>query len=192
MLRSITCVCVVLMAAGSAYGQTPVVEHLYVPDQGEEFVVEEIDTYVDITPTLKAVTIPAGTAVLTWSLQSTGTQVRLRPFIGDAHPDEGMWTFGTGPRVYGSGSYVVATSGGTMTVGFQVKVYVSPWRLQSQYDSIAWTLVVYPEAAGHVPAVSTWGLAVLGILVLTVGTVLLGRRRQAVAAAIPGAPNIQV
>jgi len=43
-----------------------------------------------------------------------------------------------------------------------------------------------------VPAVSTWGLAILGILVVTVGTVLVGRRREALAAAIPDAPNIQV
>ncbi len=34
-----------------------------------------------------------------------------------------------------------------------------------------------PTQGGTVPAVSTWGLAVLGLLVLTVGSVLIGRRR---------------
>ena len=47
----------------------------------------------------------------------------------------------------------------------------------------AWTGAGNPTApaacAPPIPAVSTWGLAVLGLLVLTVGSVMIARRRVA-------------
>jgi len=47
-----------------------------------------------------------------------------------------------------------------------------------EYDGVGFRLANVEDSV-VIPAVSTWGLAILGILVLTVGTVLVNRRRVA-------------
>ncbi len=190
MERSVSIVAAIfLLSVGQvAFGQAPFVENLYVV--GDWQVLNAAD-YQDIPASQKVVSVPSGTAVLTWSLTGrkspyVGPTVQVRPAIGDTFPTEGQWMnfteadpmSGVGPFGVSSGSWVTTVEQGTVTVRLQARTPCCTFETAFG-RSITWTLVVFPEAVGGVPAVSAWGVIAMSLLVVVVGTLVCARRREA-------------
>ncbi len=170
----------VLLAGGQvAMGTQPVVENLYVTE-GLDFMIEETTphTYVDIPDTNKTVTIPSGTAFITWSTHTwTNSFCRVRPIIGVDAPAEGP--LATSSTLKNMGNWVVVTAGGTLDVKLQVQVESStPFHGDVDTSSITWTLIVFPDEP-PAPAISSVGLIVMLGLLLGAGGLVLAKRRVA-------------
>ncbi len=175
MFRAIVLDLVVLALGQVAVAQAPFVENLYVsfpvPRPAEPLPAD----FVDIPQTEKTVTIPAGTAIITWALNiHDGGAGMYRPVIGGDAPLDGL-------NLEESGSWVTETEGGTVTIKMQVKQHPhipqSDLLIQNS-SAFNWTLIVFPEA-DPVPAVPTWGIVLMGLLMVTAATlVYLGRERR--------------
>ena len=168
MSRFAGCLLIVLLFAGLAWGQAPAVERLYL-SAAPDFQTTAPD-FVDIPGSEKMITIPSGTASITWSLSHsaewTSDPFVFRPVIGDAMPPSGLETESRGWRTHNAGSWVPVTPGGEVTVKLQVAVSpdaVGPL-IMYDWNFINWTLIVFPEGGGGVPAVGSIGLSVLGFV----------------------------
>ena len=178
MLRLSSVAAVVVLSVSQVVaGQVPFVENLYVP-QTSNFELSGPFDWTDIPETVKVVSIPAGTAFLSWSLAaSAGTNFRIRPVIGDAMPAEGKLVSNN----HSVGSWVGTVTDGTVPVKLQVSAFqAGQFHTTPSWGSVSWSLIIFPRTTGNVPAVSTWGLTMLGLLVLTGGTVAILRRKAAV------------
>lgn len=108
------------------------------------------------------------------------TAFRVRPVIGDSFPAEGKQT---GDRGAHAGSWVTATTGGTVAVKLQVSAVgeaSEPFFMNPDWQSVSWTLMVFPQ--GNVPAVGNIGLVVLVAVLLAAGSVVITRRGRSVSA----------
>jgi len=182
MKQRSTPVWVVVIAAvsiRSAVAAGPVVEQHWVPHT-PDFQQFGVFDYTDLPGSERSVTIPAGTAVLVWSFNASGTGfdlAKIRPVIGPVFPAEGLAVNGYGS----SGSWSTPTAGGTVTVKLQVAndAPAGGFAQNTQCCSLSWTLVVYPEAASaDVPAVGGLGIGVTAIALVILGAAVCSVRRR--------------
>ncbi len=167
-----------------AAAQSPVVvhhHHVYDPNNLLGLFEATSTTFADIPGTTKTVTVPAGQAVLTWTLTTAGQGGLMRPMIGTHAPDTPpLLLAGTLSATPRSDSWATVTEGGTFDVKLQAAlspfITGTPFMAQPDYAT-SWTLVVFPATAGGVPAVGGVGLGLLVLLLLGVGVVLIARRR---------------
>ena len=109
-------------------------------------------SYFDIPGTSKTVTLPAGTALIVWSMScysggpSAGAVWYIRPVIGANAPPEGLLcaTNEIGSHKSFSGSWaVVIPAGGTMTVKLQARCYGGFGDFRFDRDHLSWTIIVF-------------------------------------------------
>ncbi|MHC4697116.1 MAG: hypothetical protein ACYTFA_10270 [Planctomycetota bacterium] len=174
----------VLLLTGAAYGVTPFVyslntglapEGTYYPPDGPGEVPGSVAT----------LNVPAGTAFMTWSLTATGTgsaNFRVWPEIGGNHPGSteavrGHVSAGPNPQYAEdvSGSWSTYTAGGEIEVRLWIDGSYDVLT-GGPYNSISWTLIVFPEEPAPTPAVSAWGLAVIALAMVAAGSVLIRYR----------------
>lgn len=147
--------------------QAPFVDGLIVTNGGLTSVTAPGGQYLDIPNSIKTLTLPAGTAVITWSaVAEVGNQffanARVRPAIGAHAPldVEGIRVLvlpGTNDSSdVVAGTWVTEIEGGTMDVRIQVQPAGSTINFNSV---VSWSLVVYPQTSNPVPAVGNLGLA---------------------------------
>ena len=74
-----------------------------------------------------------------------------------------------------SGTWSTPVVTGEYEVGIQAKREASNVNADSR-DGLTWTLMVFPDAIEGVPAIGTWGLVALTLLIVSVGSVLIRRR----------------
>jgi hypothetical protein len=113
-------------------------------------------TYVDVPSSIKQVTLPAGTAVMFWSMSyhnpeadNRGSLYYIRPVVGsnagvgiDATINRSGWA----RHDSFSGSFTTTTTGGTVTIKLQVKRDLPrPAALRRGYfgDYVSWTIIVF-------------------------------------------------
>jgi len=179
----------VTCASQRAVAQTPMAYSHYVPRPAVNMPLHTEYEYIpDSEHTL---TVPAGTAFITWSvhgvLQCTGSPctARFRPIIENSSPPEGLPEDDAGTS---SGSWVTRTEAGDVTVKLQVAALCSLDKYECQFgmasadpfsqDAMSWTLMVFPDASASVPAVGGVGLGLLAVVLLGIGGVLVLRRRN--------------
>ncbi|MFH1108255.1 MAG: hypothetical protein V1790_03525 [Planctomycetota bacterium] len=181
----------VTCASQRAAAQSPLVYNHYVPRPAVEMPLRPV--YADILVSQHSLTIPAGTAFITWSVHGSVVctagpcidTARFRPVIDNSFPTEGMPDDTTGTS---TGSWAVHTDGGNVAVGLQVAAPYAldeyDWRFEmnstesDSRDAMSWTLIVFPDANAGVPAVGGVGLGVLAVVLLGIGGVLVLRRRN--------------
>jgi len=185
---------VVLIAFASqrVVAQSPLVYSHYVPRPTVDMSLRTV--YTDIPGSQHTLTVPAGTAFITWSvhgrvvykLGDPDETARFRPVIGNSFPTEGM------PDTIArsaSGSWAIPTDAGNITVKLQVAapnaVDEINWRFamdssaSDSRDAMSWTLVVLPNAASTgVPAIGGLGLMVLVVSLLGVGALVITHRQK--------------
>lgn len=181
-LSVLASVVVVLVGGRVAVGQTPAVESLYVRDYQDNVMST---TFEDLPTSVKTVTLPAGTAILTWSIRAwvqVGNPATLHvlPTIGSVTPLEGLKAdldnLSSEPRNL-SGSWATQIDGSEVEVKLQARV--NPNQTVTLNDGMTWTLIVFPET-GAVPAISGIGLAVMAVIIIGVGYFVFSKfRRQA-------------
>ena len=194
MKRRSTCIvlAMVCLLGSQARASTPYVANCWGPDSpgGQGTIDLAAPTgFVDIPRSVRVIeNVPAGTAVITWSMVGggvTGSSLgNIRPAIGGIVPDNPMpATFEQGVDHQYSGSWLTTTPGGSLSVSLQVE-YVSGQPGQIRAGQIerplSWTLVVYPDSA-PLPAVGEWGTFVMVLLLLTAATAIFARRRAVAA-----------
>jgi len=193
MSRSISApmlVVFVTCASQRAAAQSPLVYNQYVPRPTVDMPASAV--YADITVSEHTLTVPAGTAFVTWSVhgvlqQCTGfpCTARFRPIIGNSSPSEGLPEDDAGTS---SGSWVTRTEAGSVKVTLQVAALCSSGAYHCQFlmgspepfsrDAMSWTLMVFPDASAGVPAVGGVGLGLLAVVLPGIGGVLVLRRRN--------------
>ncbi len=124
----------------------------------------------------QSLTLPAGTAFMTWYVNAAKDRGRIRAVIGDTIGSEWIWTFA---EINGSWSGNIPQ--GTVDVKLQARTDAIGVLEFDSIHEVRWTLMVIPETPqGSVPAVSTWGLIVMAILMLSAGTLVMTRRKPVV------------
>jgi hypothetical protein len=207
MQRSIlVCVSFVLMSVGGnvATAQTPFVDGYYGPDDPTNPMPEiGITSYgwIDLPFTQKTLTLPSGTAVITWSgLGSVhtndpnaggGTTGFIRPVIGQTAPNQGMTYYFKSSSDFGNtfaGSWSTPIAGGATIVGLQASddtggphgvpgtYAVFGGTPSNQQNRITWNIIVFPQATGGAPAVSNAGIVVMLGISIVAGSIILLRR----------------
>jgi hypothetical protein len=195
MSRSISAsmlVVFVTCASQRAAAQSPFVYSHYVPRPTVDMPAGAV--YADISGSEHTLTVPAGTAFITWwvhhdAFPCTGSPctARLRPIIGNSSPSEGLPEDSVGTS---SGSWTTHTVAGSTTVKLQVAALCSSDEYQCQLlmdssvsyslDAMSWTLMVFPDSSAGVPAIGGTGLVLLTVVLLGIGGFLiLGRRNPA-------------
>jgi hypothetical protein len=167
--------------------QTPVVEHhhhVYDPQGTLGFFYVTSTAYTDLPGSTKTVTVPAGKAVITWALPTVWASCAfVRPVIGTHTPDSPLLQHNANANGSAiAGSWATVIESGTFDVKLQAAISLSPpaCSFVCTGDSGAeWTLIVFPTAAGGVPAVGSVGLALLVALLLGVGGAIIAHRRRA-------------
>lgn len=173
-----------------AVAQSPLVYTHYVPHPTFDMPLRTV--YTDIPGSQHSLTVPAGTAFITWSVHGVvvyklggpNETARFRPVIGNGSPTDGM---PDDTARSASGSWAIPVQGGNITVKLQVAapnaVDESNWRYTMDSsapdgrDAMSWSLIVLPNAANAgVPAVGGLGMAVLVVSLLGVGALLIARR----------------
>ena len=192
MLRPISAsmlVVFVTCAGQRAAAQSPFIYSHYVPRPTVDMPAGAV--YADIPGSEHTLTVPAGTAVITWSVHGmiycTGTPctARLQPMIGNSSPPEGLPEDNVGTS---SGSWATRTVAGSTTVRLQVAALCASEEYECQLsmassepsggDAMSWTLMVFPDSNAGVPAVGGVGLGLLAAVLLGTGGVLVSRRRN--------------
>ena len=193
MSRSISAsmlVVFVTCASQRAAAQSPLVYNHYVPDPTVDMLAGTV--FENIQGSEDTLTVPAGTAFITWSVhgvlqQCTGSPctARFRPIIGDSSPLKGLPEDDAGTS---SGSWVTRIDAGSTIVRLQVAALCSSGAYHCQFlmgspepfsrDTMSWTLMVFPDASAGVPAVGGVGLGLLAVVLLGIGGVLVLRRRN--------------
>ena len=181
----------VTCASQRAAAQSPLVYNHYVPEPATvDMLVGTV--YAEIPGSEYTLTVPAGTAFITWSVhgvlqECTGSPctARFRPIIGNSSPPEGLPEDDAGTS---SGSWVTRTEAGDVPVKLQVAALCSLDKYECQFgmgsadpysqDAMSWTLMVFPDASAGVPAVGGVGLGLLAVVLVGIGGVLVLRRRN--------------
>lgn len=166
----------VLCTSHAAVAQAPFIESYYLGGEGSTFQDITSFDFVDIVGSEKTVPVPAGRAVIFWSLRANVNEAMIRPMIGSHAPDPAAWYYGG--NAYLSGTWTTNTEGGTLNVKLQGAISNAP----GSYLSVAgtsWTLIAFPTASGGVPAVGGVGLVVLVAVLLGIGAFIIVKRRQA-------------
>ena len=125
--RLLLCVSLFSAQAAVAQAQQPVVFNAYGPDLELPPLNVTSSQFVDIPGSEMTVTVPAGTAVISWSMSvrslnsSTIGVGSIRPVIGTVAPS-GMpvTSENSNPKGF-SGNWVTTTAGGTITVKLQAQ-----------------------------------------------------------------------
>ena len=172
-----------LSVCSVAAAQTPVVVNHFVPSlAGEPEVHGSIGVYTDIPASVKTVTVPKGTAIITWSFNYAPIcdPARIRPRIGTLAPNEGLPQYFQG-ALRPSGSWATPVDAGEISVALQLGFLSGSFCSLDEGSFITWTLIVFPETTGGVPAVGGVGLAVLVAVLLGVGALIITRRGRALA-----------
>ncbi len=185
-------VVLVAIAGQRVVAQSPLVYSHYVPRPTVDMRVRA--AYADIPGSEQTLTVPAGTAFITWSVHGavqclsgcTQDTARFRPVIGASFPAEGMPDDNDGTS---SGSWTAPTEAGNITVKLQVAAPAvldeDEWRFVMassetfSQDAMSWTLMVFPDAVAGVPAIGGLGLVVLVAVLLGVGAILIASRPRA-------------
>jgi hypothetical protein len=181
----------VTCASQRAVAQTPMAYSHYVPRPAVNMPLHT--EYAYIPDSEHTLTVPAGTAFITWSVHGVvvptfgppNDTARFRPVIGSSFPEDGM----PDDTVHSSsGSWAIHTEGGNITVKLQVAAPFAldeyDWRfvmdssVPESRDAMSWTLMVFPDASAGVPAVGGVGLGLLAVVLLGIGGVLVLRRRN--------------
>ncbi len=151
MFRTPLCMLLVLIISNYSYGISPFVASFYSPDEGLETVVINQPSG-DITGTEKTLTIPAGIAVITWTVtgrsdSASGRSGQLIPVIGDQSPTVGMFmNYAQGLRGSFSGTWSTPTPGGEVIVRLRVGNVQGSFTFGSGNNPVSWTLTVYPDS----------------------------------------------
>ena len=181
----------VTCASQRAAAQSPLVYNHYVPEPATVDMLAGT-VYADIPGSEYTLTVPAGTAFITWSVhgvlqQCTGSPctARFRPIIGDSSPPKGLPEDDAGTS---SGSWMTRTEAGSVKVTLQVAALCPSEQTQCHFlmgspepfsrDAMSWTLIVFPDSNAGVPAIGGTGLGLLTVVLLGIGGVLLLRRRN--------------
>ena len=87
MSRLSDAVVALLLATGAAYGQEPFVDNLFVADPPLTIRPPSFN-FIDIPGSAKTLTLPSGTAFLSWSLNldTPSSDIVVRPAIGNSVP----------------------------------------------------------------------------------------------------------
>ena len=168
-----------ILIAAIANAQT-VVDGVFLQHPLDTFAVPaqpEPASYADIPGTAKTITLPTGKATITWDVrfQTTSTTAWVRPIIGTLAPDEGFFLTSQGLLTW-QGMWTVDVEAGTFNVRLQVRNEdtegdpFGPSPLSFQ-DRITWSIVAAPTVAQGTPSVSTWGLLVLLLGIVSAATV---------------------
>jgi hypothetical protein len=194
MSRSISAsmlVVFVTCASQRAAAQSPLVYNHYVPRPTVDMPAGTV--YADILGSEHPLTVPAGTAVITWSvhgaIQCTAgpciDAARFRPAIGNSFPADGMPYHAAHSS---SGAWTTHVDSGSTTVKLQMTAPYGldeyDWRFimdssqPSSQDAMSWTLIIFPDANAGVPAVGGVGLGLLAVVLLGIGGALVSRRRN--------------
>lgn len=164
------------LVAAPAFGQAPFVDGVATPENNTYDRLVD-DVWVPIPGTEKTVDLPSGKGILTvimgtaeFAAPPNEDEIQYRAVVGtDAFP--------LGQSSGGSGTFVLETTGGVTTIGLQ------QFRVNGSGDPAVgtdmWTLTVFPDTFEGVPAVSTWGLAALALLLLTGGSFIVLANRAA-------------
>ncbi len=154
----------VSLASQIAEAQAPVVKNVFVQDGGLTGFSDPVGAYGDIPNSVRTVTVPAGTAFLTWSATTqgdgSGSSGLVRPVIGDstAGGESGVhFSVGQNELDTLSGSWVTDIPGGTMDVKLQVG-HTTASTVNFRH-TMSWTLIVFPDAKAGVSrrsATSAW------------------------------------
>jgi len=182
----------VAFAGQRVVAQSPLVYSHYVPRPTVDMPLRT--DYGDIPGSEHTLTVPAGTAFITWSVHgdvvcslNCGQETaRFRPVIGNSFPTEGMPDDNDGSS---SGSWAIPIEAGNTTVKLQVAaphaLDEDNWRFQlysgedDSRDAMSWTLVVLPDVVSTgVPTVGGLGLTVLVFSLIGVAALVIARRRN--------------
>lgn len=177
--------------------QSPLVYSHYVPRPTVDMPLRTV--YADIPGSQHSLTVPAGTAFITWSVHGVvvctagpcgNETARFRPVIDNSSPTDGM---PDDTAHSASGSWAIPIEAGNITVKLQVAAPGAldeyNWRFvmessdSASRDAMSWTLVVFPNAASAgVPAISGLGLTVLVFSLIGIAALVIARRRNLPAA----------
>jgi len=182
----------IAFANQQAAAQSPLVYSHYVPRPTVDMPLRTV--YGDIPGSEHTLTVPAGTAYITWSVHGVVQVIagppndtgRFRPVIGNSFPTDGM---PDDTAHSASGSWAVPVEAGNITVKLQVAAPNAldeyNWRFgmdssdSASRDAMSWTLVVLPVAASTgVPAIGGVGLMVLACSLLGVAALIIARRQK--------------
>ena len=186
-------VVLVAFAGQRVVAQSPLVYSHYVPRPTVYMSLRTV--YTDIPGSEYTLTVPAGTAFITWSVHGMVQPIagppidtaRFRPVIGNSSPTDGM---PDDTAHAASGSWTIPVEAGNITVQLQVAAPYAldeyNWRFvmdssdSSSRDAMSWTIVVLPNAASAgVPAIGGLGLLVLVCSLLGVAALVIARRQKA-------------
>ncbi len=182
MSRLVTITIAVLSLATLANGQTPVVVNHYVPVYNQDFNLVSTGDYQDIPNSELVVDIPSGLAVITWSANPQEAGVcQIRPVIGNDLPSKGLW-FASTPDGSLSGTWVIQTQGGILPITLEVKLATGHAMRFFSGSSLSWTLTVYPAAPATVPALSSFGLGLLLVGIIGIGSCVFRKKKPLVVA----------
>ena len=187
MLRcvALTSVAFVLFAGQVAVAGTPFVDHVYV----DNLVYFTTSTdWDDVLDSEKTISVPAGTAFITWSLGGYSSSVdpapsMIRPVIGANAPEGGVRVVALpgDPREVVAGSWVTPIEAGLITVKLQVKRLGDDGMMfATDGCTLIWTIMVFPEAE-PIPAVSGIGLGVMVVFLIAVGGFVFSRVKRQTA-----------
>lgn len=170
--RSVVLLAVCVICAGhAAVAQPPFIESYYPGGEGQTQNITSFD-FVDIVGTEKTFSVPAGRAVIFWTLRANVNEAMIRPMIGSHAPDPAAWYFGG--NTYLSGTWTTNTEGGTLNVKLQGALL----NFSGSYLSVegtSWTLMVFPNETPGAPAVGGVGLVVMVVLA-AIGSAFVFRR----------------
>lgn len=188
-----TFVVLVAFAGQRVVAQSPLVYSHHVPRPNFDMPLRTV--YADIPGSQHSLTVPAGTAFITWSVHGVvqfpagppSDTARFRPLIGNSFPTDGM---PDDIAHAASGSWGIPIEAGNITVKLQVAAPYAldeyNWRFgmdssdSASRDAMSWTLVVLPNAASAgVPAIGGLGLVVLVSALLGIGALLIAHRQKA-------------
>lgn len=171
MSRMILCFVVAgVFASQQALAQTPFIEnyvHQFTSDRSAP------GTWGDIDDTAKAVTVPAGTAFITWSAQSFNGNTKVRPAVGDGNvPAEDIWWLDAGGEHNNvASSWVTTVEAGEINVRLQAE---GSGQFLNQ-SGVTWTLMVFPSES--VPAMGSTSWAIMALFILAVGGFILRKQK---------------
>jgi len=169
----------VLCTSQAAVAQAPFIENYYGGGGGGAWQYITSSEFVDIGGTEKTVTVPAGRAVIFWTMRAYPDTAMIRPMIGSHAPDPAAIYYGgvSGPG-YLSGTWTTNIEGGILNVKLQGALTGPGSSLVvDSPGGISWTLIVFPVTSGGVPAVGGVGLGVLIAILLGVGAFIIKRRQ---------------
>lgn len=174
----------VLSLCSVAAAQSPLVVNHYVPSlAGEPYVHGSTGVYTDIPASVRTMTVPKGRAIINWSFNygASCDPALIRPRIGTLAPNEGLPQYFQG-TIRPSGSWATPVDAGEISVALQLGFLSGSDCYLDAGSFITWTLIVFPDTSGGVPAVGGVGLAMMVVAMLAAGGYIIRRRQVGPAA----------